>query len=125
MEPGTAFFLLIAGIFGIYLELYKQGWVLPGVLGCVLVMLGLSGFAGLPSQPFGVALIFFGLFLTILAAWTSFQVCLGVAAALFLIMGMSFYSVSTIIAAAGLIPFSFLTILLLSSAKRARKNKAI
>ena len=125
MEPGTAFFLLMAGILGIYLELYKQGWVLPGVAGCVLVMLGLSGFAGLPLQPAGIILILLGLSLMTLAAWTLYRVSLGIVAAITLMVGIRFYSVPTLYALAGIIPFTFLTIVLFASALRARKNKAI
>ncbi len=125
MEPGTAFFLLITGILGIYLEFYKQGWVLPGVVGCVLVTLGLSGFAGLPLQPAGIMSILLGLSLTTLAAWTPYRVSLGIVAAVTLIGGIRFYSVPTLYASAGIIPFTFLTIVLLSSVLRARKNKAI
>ena len=125
MAPDTAFLLLIGGSLGIYLEICKPGGILPGVSGSVLLMLGISGFAKHPVQPIGLLLISVGLAVAVFAARSPYFVLAGMAASALLIAGARSFNVSLLAATVGVIPFTIITIVLLSTGFQARKNKAI
>lgn len=63
-NPNVAYFLLLAGIYGLLLEGYNPGAIVPGVVGAVSLLLALYAFqilsvnyAGLALMALGVALI--------------------------------------------------------------------
>lgn len=63
-NPNVAYFLLLAGVYGLLLEGYNPGAILPGVVGAVSLLLALYAFqilsvnyAGLALMGLGVALI--------------------------------------------------------------------
>ncbi len=64
-NPGVAYFLLLAGIYGLLLEGYNPGAVLPGVTGAICLLLGLFAFQLLPINYVGVALILLGIALIV------------------------------------------------------------
>jgi membrane-bound ClpP family serine protease len=41
-DPNFAVLLVCAGVLGIYVELWRLGWVVPGVVGGVAVLVGLA-----------------------------------------------------------------------------------
>jgi membrane-bound ClpP family serine protease len=47
--------LLLAGILLIYLECNRPGWVVPGCLGCVVVLFSAHSLAALPLVPLALA----------------------------------------------------------------------
>lgn len=63
-NPNVAYFLMLAGVYGLLLEGYNPGAILPGVVGAVCLLLALYAFqilsvnyAGLALMALGIALI--------------------------------------------------------------------
>ncbi len=67
-DPNIAFILLVLGALGIYVEFSSPGLILPGVIGGILALLGLSGLAVLPINWIGAALLMLGAAMFILEA---------------------------------------------------------
>ncbi len=60
-DPTVAYALLIFGIWGLILEFYSPGMILPSVFGVVCLLLGAYGLQMLPVNYAGVALIIVGI----------------------------------------------------------------
>ena len=56
-DPNVALILVVVGVLGICAEFCAPGKIVPGVLGGILVLLGLSSFANLPMNWVGVSLL--------------------------------------------------------------------
>lgn len=64
-NPTVAYMLLLAGIYGLLLEGYHPGAVLPGVVGAICLLLALFAFQVLPVNYVGLSLILLGVALMI------------------------------------------------------------
>jgi membrane-bound serine protease (ClpP class) len=64
-NPTVAYFLLLAGIYGLIFEGYNPGAMVPGVVGAVCLLLALFALQVLPVNYVGLALIVLGLLLII------------------------------------------------------------
>lgn len=64
-NPSLAYFLLMIGLLGLYLEFSNPGMIVPGVLGAISLLLAFMAFQVLPISYVGLILIFLsiGLFL--------------------------------------------------------------
>ncbi len=62
-DPNVTYLLFIAGIFGIGIELFHPGGVLPGVVGGICLILALYAFQTLPLNFAGLALIILAIIL--------------------------------------------------------------
>jgi len=130
-DPNIALILLVIGALAIYVEFSSPGLVAPGVIGAILALLGLSALSVLPINWLGAALLILAFTLFALEAKLSSHGVLGVGGAVSMVLGavMLINSPlpemrihwSTAIAIA--LPFSAITVLLLSLAVRARRNK--
>ncbi|KAF3998332.1 nodulation protein NfeD [Glaciimonas immobilis] len=60
-DPGTALILLLVGVFGLIVEFTQPGLLLPGVVGGICLLLGLSAIQMLPINYAGLGLILLGL----------------------------------------------------------------
>lgn len=59
--PSIAYLLMLAGIFGLFFEFSNPGYVLPGVVGAISLLLAMFAFQMLPINYAGLGLIILGL----------------------------------------------------------------
>jgi membrane-bound serine protease (ClpP class) len=132
-DPNLAFLLLIVGGLAIYIEFSSPGLIAPGVVGAFLVLLGLSALSVLPINWLGVALLILAFALFALEAKFASHGVLGIGGAAAMVLGAVMLvdspwpelriRWSTAIAAT--LPFSLITMFLVSLAVRARRNKVV
>jgi membrane-bound serine protease (ClpP class) len=132
-DPNLALVLLVLGALGIYVEFTSPGLIVPGILGAILALLGLSAISVLPINWLGAALLLLAFALFILEAKFATHGILGTGGALSMVLGAVMLidsptpemrvHLSTAIALA--LPFSLITMLLLSLVLRARRNKVV
>lgn len=65
-NPNVAYLLLMAGIYGIFFEIYNPGAIFPGVLGGISLILAAYSFQMLPVNWAGLALILFAVIMFLL-----------------------------------------------------------
>ncbi|MBV9506457.1 MAG: nodulation protein NfeD [Acidobacteriia bacterium] len=130
-DPNIALVLLVLGALGIYVEFTSPGLIAPGVAGAILVLLGLSALSVLPINWLGAALLILALTLFVLEAKFASHGVLAVGGASAMALGAVMLVNGPIPemrvhwgTAVGLaLPFSLITIFLLSLAVQARRNK--
>jgi membrane-bound serine protease (ClpP class) len=130
-DPNIALVLLVVGALCIYVEFTSPGLVAPGVFGAILVLLGLSAMSILPINWLGAALLVLAFTLFVLEAKFTTHGVLGVGGAIAMALGAVMLVSSPIpemrvhwSTALGLaLPFSAITMFLLSLAVRARRGK--
>jgi membrane-bound serine protease (ClpP class) len=130
-DPNIALILLVLGALGIYVEFSSPGLIAPGVVGAILVLLGLSAISVLPINWLGAALLLLAFVLFALEVKIASHGILGAGGALAMVLGAVMLidtnvpelriQWSTAIALA--LPFSAITVFLLTIAVRARRNK--
>jgi membrane-bound serine protease (ClpP class) len=64
-QPTLAYILLLAGIYGLILEVLHPGMLLPGIVGTITLLIGLYALQMLPVNYAGLALMTFGVGLLI------------------------------------------------------------
>jgi len=132
-DPDLALVMLVVGALGIYVEFTSPGLIVPGILGAILALLGLSAISVLPINWLGAALLLLALALFILEAKFATHGILGAGGALSMVLGAMMLidsplpemriHLSTAIALA--LPFSLITVVLLSLVVRARRGKVV
>jgi membrane-bound serine protease (ClpP class) len=60
-DPSVALILLMLGMYGLFFEFANPGFVLPGVVGAISLLLGLFAMQMLPVNYVGLGLIFLGI----------------------------------------------------------------
>ena len=88
IDPNLLSLLFLAGIGGILFEVFHPGVVLPGALGAVALVTALYGFAVLPTNWAGAALVLLGLALLVIDAHVVTHGALTVAGLIALAVGM-------------------------------------
>jgi membrane-bound serine protease (ClpP class) len=130
-DPNIALILLVLGVLGIYAEFTSPGLIAPGILGAIFVLLGLSALSVLPINGLGAALLVLAVTLFVLEAKFTSHGILAIGGAVAMVLGAVMLVNGPIpemrihwATAIGLaLPFSLITVLLLTLAVRARGNK--
>jgi membrane-bound serine protease (ClpP class) len=130
-DPNLAFLILIFGGLLLYVEFTQPGLILPGVAGAILVVLGLLALSVLPINGAAVALLILAVVLFaleakfishgVLAAGGAVAMVLG---AVLLVEGPPVLRIRLTTALAVTLPFTFITVFLLSLVIRARLRPA-
>ena len=130
-DPNIALVLLVIGALAIYIEFSSPGLIAPGVVGAILVLLGLSAISVLPINWLGAALLLLSFTLFALEAKFASHGVLAIGGAVSMVLGAVMLVDSPVpemrvhwsTAIALALPFSAITVLLLTLALRARRNK--
>lgn len=86
-DPNVGYILMMLGIWGIILEFYHPGAILPGVVGAICIILGLYGLHTLPLNYAGFGLILLAIILFIAEIKITSYGMLSVAAVICLLLG--------------------------------------
>ena len=132
-DPNLALVLLVLGALGIYVEFNSPGLIVPGVLGAIMVLLGLSAFSVLPINWVGAALLILAIALFILEAKFGTHGVLAVGGAVSMFLGALLLVESPLpemrihpgTALGVTLPFALITMFLVTLVIRARANKVI
>jgi len=89
-NPTVAYLLMMAGIYGLLLEGYNPGAILPGTVGAISLLLALFAFQMLPVNYVGLALIALGLALMIGEAFAPSFGVLGIGGLAAFVLGSVF-----------------------------------
>jgi membrane-bound serine protease (ClpP class) len=131
-DPNVGFILLVLGALGLYVEFSSPGLIFPGVAGGILGLLGLSALSVLPINWLGAALLVLAIALFVLEAKVTSHGVLGVGGTVAMVLGAVLLvdgppevriRLSTALAVA--LPFSLITLFLVSLVVKARRNKAL
>ena len=86
-SPTVAYILMLVGIYGLLLEFYHPGTVIPGVAGAISLLTALYAFQMLPVNYVGVALILLGIVFVIAEVFVTSYGALGIGGAISFIVG--------------------------------------
>jgi len=130
-DPNVALLMLVLGALGIYVEFSAPGLIVPGVAGAILAVLGLSALSVLPINWAGAALLVLAFTLFALEAKFASHGILGAGGAVSMLLGALLLVESPVpemrirlsTAIALTLPFTLITVFLLSLVVRARASK--
>ena len=86
-DPTVAYLLFIIGLYGLMLEGYNPGALLPGITGAICLLLALYAFQVLPINYIGIGLILLGLALMAAEAFAPSFGILGIGGIVSLVIG--------------------------------------
>ncbi len=118
-DPNVAYILMMLGVYGLFFELSNPGYVLPGVLGAISLLLALYAFQVLPVNYAGLALIILGVSFMVAEAFLPSFGALGIGGVIAFVVGSiilidtdvkAFQIVWPLIASVGLASFLFFSI---------------
>ena len=87
-DPSVAVILMMIGLYGILFEFMNPGFVLPGVLGGICLLIALYAFQLLPINYAGIALILLGIAFIVAEAFMPSFGALGIGGVVALAIGM-------------------------------------
>jgi membrane-bound serine protease (ClpP class) len=114
-DPGIALILMMIGIYGLIFEFSNPGYVLPGVVGGICLLLALYAFQLLPVNYAGLGLILLGLAFIVAEAFLPSFGSLGIGGVVALVFG-SVILFDPELAAGYTLPLSFIVTLSAASA---------
>jgi membrane-bound serine protease (ClpP class) len=86
-DPGVALILLMVGVYGLFFEFFNPGFVVPGVLGGICLLLALYAFQLLPVNYAGLMLILLGIAFMVAEAFAPSFGMLGIGGVAAFVMG--------------------------------------
>ena len=86
-NPSVAYILMLIGMYGLLLEFYNPGAIVPGVSGAVCLLLAMYAFQLLPVNYAGVALILVGIGFIVAEVFVPSYGALGVGGAIAFVVG--------------------------------------
>lgn len=86
-DPNVAYILMLLGIYGLFFELWNPGYVLPGVVGGVCLLLALYAFQVLPVNYAGLGLIILGIAFIVAEAFAGGFGILGISGTIAFVIG--------------------------------------
>ena len=89
-DPNVAYLLLLIGFYGILFEVWNPGFVFPGVVGGICLLMGLAALAVLPVSYAGLALILLGIALMVAEIFTPGVLVLGIGGIVAFVVGSIF-----------------------------------
>jgi len=132
-DPNVAYILMLLGVYGLFFELANPGFVLPGVIGGISLLLALFAFQVLPINMAGLGLIGLGIAFMVAEAFVPSFGALGLGGVLAFVAGSIMlmdtgvpgYGVSiTLIGSVALVSALFF-ILITGMAIKARKRPVV
>ena len=114
-DPGIALILMMIGIYGLIFEFSNPGYVLPGVVGGICLLLALYAFQLLPVNYAGLGLILLGLAFIVAEAFLPSFGSLGIGGVVALVFG-SVILFDPEVAAGYALPLPFIVMLSTTSA---------
>ena len=86
-DPNVAYILMLLGIYGLFFELWNPGYVLPGVIGGICLLLALYAFQVLPISFAGLGLILLGIAFMVAEAFMPSFGALGIGGVIAFVVG--------------------------------------
>jgi membrane-bound serine protease (ClpP class) len=86
-DPNIAYILMLLGVYGLFFELWNPGFVIPGVLGAICLLLALYAFQVLPVNFAGVGLILLGIAFMVAEAFAPSFGALGIGGVVAFVIG--------------------------------------
>ena len=86
-DPNVAYILMLLGIYGLFFELWNPGYVLPGVVGGISLLLALYAFQVLPISYAGLGLILLGIGFMVAEAFMPSFGALGIGGVIAFVVG--------------------------------------
>ena len=86
-DPNIAYILMLLGVYGLFFELWNPGYVVPGVIGGICLLLALYAFQVLPVSYAGLGLILLGTGFMVAEAFVSGFGILGLGGLLAFVIG--------------------------------------
>ncbi|MFA9421266.1 MAG: nodulation protein NfeD [Gammaproteobacteria bacterium] len=86
-DPNVAYILMLIGVYGLFLEFYSPGGIVPGVAGAISLLIALYAFQVLPVNYAGLALIGLGMVLMVMEAFIPSTGILGIGGVVSFVVG--------------------------------------
>jgi len=132
-DPNVAYVLMLLGIYGLFFELANPGFVLPGVIGAICLILALFAFQTLPVNYAGLGLIALGVAFMIGEVFAPSFGALGIGGIIAFVMGSIIlmeaappgFELSMTVIAAVTITTALFFLLVVGMAIKARKRPVV